>query len=161
MDGCIVSRMRFDETSSILKSRSPHRMIRYPEEMFDLINPDALSFGVYENPTAEMINKFLDEISSNGGEGLVLRQGDTWIKVKKQETHDVQVLELIEGKNQFVGMLGAVLTTKGRVGTGFSKEQRAYFWEHGISDVIEVECMELTKDGKFRHPRFIRERIDK
>ena len=27
--------------------------------------------------------------------------------------------------------------------------------------VIEVACMGLTKLGKFRHPRFIRERFDK
>jgi len=48
----------------------------------------------------------------------------------------------------------------GNVGTGLTDDQRRQFWAKPPL-TIEVECMELTPDGKFRHPRFKRERFDK
>jgi len=52
----------------------------------------------------------------------------------------------------------------GKVGVGFSDVERETWWtpvfrRPGI--IIEVECMELTPAGRFRHPRFIRIREDK
>lgn len=53
----------------------------------------------------------------------------------------------------------AFMTEKGKVGTGFSNDDRKADWE--IGEIIEVEAMGLTPAGKFRHPRFSRRRFDK
>jgi ATP-dependent DNA ligase len=49
----------------------------------------------------------------------------------------------------------------GKVGTGFSDAMRKEDWNSRIGEFIEVECMQLTPDGKFRHPRFLKRRWDK
>lgn len=91
-----------------------------------------------------------------GYEGLIL---DRKFKVKDLETYDVEVIGIIPGKGKHLGRMGALLTTKGKVGTGFSDADREIDWN--VGDMIEVACMELTPTGKFRHPRFIRNRWDK
>nr|WP_283842052.1 hypothetical protein [Bradyrhizobium sp. KB893862 SZCCT0404] len=107
---------------------------------------------------------------AKGYEGLVLRQGDVWLKVKPTETYDVLVTGIIEGTGKHKGRMGALMTPMGKVGTGFSDAERVTFWNYckepddgrGImGETIEVECMKLTDDGKFRHPRFVRVRPDK
>jgi hypothetical protein len=114
------------------------------------------------DPTSTCIMNFLAEVTELGYEGLMLRQGDTWLKVKPTETFDVPVLQVIEGTGKYVGMMGALMTPKGKVGTGFTDKDRYDMWHRPWGDeLIEVECMSLTKDGKFRHPRFKRIRWDK
>ena len=61
--------------------------------------------------------------------------------------------------------MGALITEMGKVGTGFTDINREW-WADPCRDlpvpyIIEVECMGLTKNGKFRHPRFKRIRWDK
>lgn len=114
------------------------------------------------NPTAAQIKAALSAAVHNGYEGLVLRQGDAWLKVKPKETYDVIITDIIEGKGKHAGVLGAVMTPMGKVGTGFTDAQRKeLFNEDILGTVIEVDCMGLTPGGKFRHPRFIRHRFDK
>ena len=115
------------------------------------------------DPTKEQILSKLAEVRKDGHEGLVIRNGDTWLKVKPEETYDIEVLSAVEGKGKFKGMLGVAVTSKGGVGTGFTTEERIKYWteESLVGKTIEVSAMELTDDGKFRHPRFIRERFDK
>ena len=63
-----------------------------------------------------------------------------------------------------VGVLGAFLTPMGKVGTGFTDGERGQFWRERnqlLSQMVEVSCMQVTSDGKFRHPRFVRLRPDK
>jgi ATP-dependent DNA ligase len=98
---------------------------------------------------------------SQGYEGLVLRQGDRWLKVKPKETYDVLVTGIVEGTGKYAGKLGALITDMGKVGTGFTDKDREDLFTLPINTIIEVECMELTPKGKFRHPRFIRVRYDK
>jgi hypothetical protein len=132
-----------------------------------------LARGVVFNPTQGMIEEMLGVALDQGYEGLVLRQGTTWLKVKPEETYDVAVTGAIEGTGKHAGRLGALETDLGEVGTGFSDEERQNLWlwhttgHNGIADcplagqVIEVSCLQLTPDGKFRHPRFVRLRPDK
>lgn len=123
---------------------------------------ERLCIGNVDNPTKEYITARMERAVKDGYEGLVLRQGGKWFKVKPKETYDVVVTGLQEGKNKNVGKLGAFLTDTGNVGTGFTDVQREqYFDEKYIGSTIEVDCMGLTPKGKFRHPRFIRERFDK
>lgn len=123
-----------------------------------------LYWGVVVNPTEIEIKRALDYVVSQGYEGLVLRQDEKRLKVKPIETHDVIVISLEEGKGKNKSRLGAVFTEKGRVGTGFTDFDRVFYWKNKnelIGKTIEVEAMGLTKNGKFRHPRFKRLRFDK
>lgn len=133
----------------------------------DPIDPRLLLSSMVD-PSAETIQAKLVSAVANGYEGLVLRQGDKWLKVKASETHDVEVLSMIEGTGKYERMMGALMTPMGKVGTGFSDIERATLWSMHevagasvIGQIIEVECMSITKDGKFRHPRFKRVRWDK
>lgn len=92
----------------------------------------------------------------DGHEGLVI---DHTFKMKPTRTYDVPVTGIIPGRGKHEGRMGALQTPMGKVGTGFTDEMRAYPW--AIGDLIEVGCMEVTPDGKFRHPRFMRLRWDK
>lgn len=99
-------------------------------------------------------------------EGIVLRQGDQWIKVKPTETHDVLITSVSEGTGKHRGRLGFVTTARGAVGAGFTDSEREVLWAEAnagrlIGQVIEVTCMQLTDYGNFRHPVFIRMRPDK
>lgn len=118
----------------------------------------------WTDPSANLISKMLDTAVYEALEGIVLRQGDKWLKVKPTETHDVKIIGMMEGTGKYVGMMGCLVTPMGRIGTGFTDEERKDFWERKtelVWNTVEVECMSLTKDGKFRHPRFKRIRWDK
>jgi DNA ligase-1 len=94
-----------------------------------------------------------------GDEGLVVRQGNRWLKVKPINTFDVPVIGSIPGRGKHTGRMGALITPMGNVGTGFTDEQRGTEYPEGT--IIEVESQGLTPDEKFRFPRFIRVRFDK
>lgn len=118
-----------------------------------------LQAGALINPEATYIADLLNRVVASGYEGLILRQGDRWIKVKKFKTYDVTVTDVQPGKGKHTGRMGALLTEKGKVGGGFTDEMRERTdW---IGRIIEVKCMELTADGKFRHARYLRTRDDK
>lgn len=125
---------------------------------------ERLNLFVATDPSSEQINNWLDVWVTKGFEGLILRQGDTWLKVKSSETHDVGVISMVEGTGKYVGKMGALMTPMGKVGTGFTDADREWFWNHPLDEhslIIEVECMSVTKNGKFRHARFKRVRWDK
>jgi hypothetical protein len=122
-----------------------------------------LVIGVYENPTAEKIKREMARALADGYEGLVLCNVITGelVKVKNKETHDVHVTDIQPGTGKHTGRMGALLTSMGKVGTGFTDAQREAFNNIPLGTVIEVECMSLTPAGKFRHPRFVRVREDR
>lgn len=133
-----------------------------PEDhVFDLKDATRLYFRQALNPTKEKIEEWLVYATGYGFEGLVLRQGNTWLKVKPSETYDVPITQLIPGKGKHTGRVGAVLTPMGKVGTGMSDKDREELLTTPIGTIIEVECMSLTPSGKFRHPRLKRIRWDK
>lgn len=113
-----------------------------------------------ENPTVDIIKKHFKSAVEKGYEGLVLH-GSKVYKVKTKETYDVPITEIQLGKGKFQDLVGAFFTTMGKVGTGMTKEQRKEYLSLPIGTIIEVDCMEVTKNNKFRHPRFIRVREDK
>ena len=108
------------------------------------------------------IQQLLAQAVKFGYEGLVITSNEGHFKVKTKETHDVRILGVIEGTGRNKDRLGAFMTERGKVGTGLTDADRDRFYRDDlIGTYIEVECMELTKNGKFRHPRFIRIRPDK
>lgn len=123
-----------------------------------------LDLGHYEDPTEEFLHLLLAAYRERGYEGLVIRKGNKWLKVKPEETADVRIIGIQEGtkgkKNE--GKLGAFITEHGKIGTGFTDELRvALFDEELIGSIVEVKYMELTPGGKMRHARYIRIREDR
>lgn len=116
-----------------------------------------------KDPAAKDITLMMNAAVMEGFEGLVLRniKTDVHLKVKPVMTYDVPVIGVQMGKGKHTGKLGALLTEKGKVGTGFTDKQREELLDLPIGQIIEVECMQLTPAGKFRHPRFKRVRYDK
>lgn len=146
---------------SVSAVRTQSHVLIDPAAVYSLEPLDPrLEIGYYQDPDAEYITEQMELVVMNGYEGLILRQGDVWLKVKPVETFDVEVVGTQAGTGKYTGKMGALLTPLGKVGTGFKDHER----EPGIfsiGDIIEVSCMSLTPDGKFRHPRFVRHRVDK
>lgn len=128
------------------------------------IDPGHVSSNLTISRTGDpdTIRTLFNIAKSTGYEGLVVWDRDTNIhyKVKDTETYDVEVLGIQPGKGKNLGKMGALITSMGKVGTGFTDKVReeAMNWK---GKTIEVEAMELTPQGKFRHPRFVRLREDK
>lgn len=156
----------FKETITRIRAKTKDRPIR-PDQLFNLEQLDPrLDWGKVEDPSETDIRKLLKRALDFEYEGLVLRQGDKWIKVKPHETYDVHVTDIIAGTGKHEGRMGALVTPMGDVGTGFDDAERQDWWDRRFElsrgdTVIEVECMKLTDDGMFRHPRFLRTRPDK
>ena len=152
----------FKRTVEVLRTKEHEHKVTL-EELYSLDPLDKRLFLISIcNPKESYIKELLQKVNNSGYEGLVLRQKDAWIKVKPEETYDVEVLSMGEGKGKYKGALGFFRTPMGKVGTGFTDEERKKYWAGGFTgSCIEVGCMSLTPDGKFRHPRFIRERFDK
>jgi hypothetical protein len=138
-----------------------------PRHMYGLDPLDSrLRWGTLTNPSANDIIAQRQRANDLGHEGVVLRQGDHWIKIKPEETHDVAITGYAEGKGKHLGRLGYILTAKGGVGSGFTDTERETMWaeakaERLVGQVIEVRCMQFTPDGQFRNPFFVRMRPDK
>lgn len=122
----------------------------------------------------------LDDYTSQGSEGIMLnldqpyefKRSENLIKVKKMYTLDLKVLHIQEGSGQNKGKLGNIVVDyKGYavgVGSGFSKEQREYYWQHPediIGKIVEIKAFEETtnKNGtkSLRFPVFQKIRKDK
>ena len=142
-----------------------------PEDCVYSLDPldNRLYLTTVINPTAKSIQGLLKLQLDAGDEGLILRQGDTWLKVKPKGSADVYVTGFQNGTGKHNERMGALLTNYGKVGTGFSDADRIW-WQtmfdlHGLQwlkqQLIEVEYMEMTDGGKFRHPRYLRLRDDK
>lgn len=156
---CEVFLDNWETSVSMVRTQS---MVHIPETaIYSLLPLDPrLEIGCVEDPTAEFIQDELELALARGDEGLVLRQGDKWLKVKGKHTLDVTVQGYQAGTGKYEGRLGALLTDYGKVGTGFKDVERDEEL-YPIGSIIEVECMELTPRGRMRHSRFLRRRFDK
>ena len=109
----------------------------------------------------EEVREYAANAYQQGYEGLVLYSYEGIFKVKRSFTEDIPIRGIREGRGKYKKKLGAFITDKGKIGTGFTDAQRKeYFNPQLIGSIIEVSCMELTASGKFRHPRFVRLRED-
>lgn len=139
----------FDRTSSIVRSKNGHSTILTLDHIYQLT-------PVIDSRLIAPIETSLDDALALGYEGLVF---DGMYKLKPKPTFDVEVLGTIPGTGKHLGRLGALITSRGKVGTGFTDKEREQCWPLGT--LIEVECLGLTSKGYFRHPRFLRIRWDK
>lgn len=120
-------------------------------------------FGV-TNKVEDVYNK-LDEVVANNQEGLMLNTLDgvygfgkrpkDILKVKKMDTCDIMCLRVEEGEGKYEGKLGKIICDyKGYelgVGSGFTDEEREYFWNNPqkiVGKIIEVQYFEESKNNK-------------
>jgi ATP-dependent DNA ligase len=159
------SKENFKATIQAVRAKNKPERALGIEHLYPLHPVDArLVREDIENPTIGQITELLEFAVKSGHEGLILRQGTKWIKVKPEETYDVRIKSFIEGEGKHRGRLGAVMTSRGKVGTGFTDEERKAIWDdrpNYLGKIIEVGCMGLTEAGKFRHPRYEGLRLDK
>lgn len=121
-----------------------------------------LEVGFSRRMTPSVVRREMELALERGYEGLCIVSDQGHFKVKPKVTYDVLVTGVTEGTGKHLGKMGAMITDMGKVGTGLTDAQRAEFTEDSpIGKIIEVEAMELTPSGKFRHPRFVRLRTDK
>lgn len=148
----------WEDTVSAVRSK---KYFSIPEDCVFSLDPidERLVVGNYTSLKKEEIDNLLELSLLAGNEGLVIYCKHKSFKVKNRETYDVRVIGATEGKGKYRGLIGALVTDKGNV-SGFTDEQRHSFTE-SLPECIEVACMGLTPSGKFRHPRFVRERFDK
>jgi len=135
-----------------------------PESAIYSLRPNIdkrLVIGVYDTITPMEVAHLFDVAKLQKLEGLIIESEGLLYKVKGTETFDVPVIGVQEGTGRNLGRMGALLTPMGKVGGGFTDAHRELYYKDIIGKIIEVECMELTPDGKFRHPRFVRLREDK
>ena len=102
--------------------------------------------------------EFLEAVLSRGGEGIIAKhlssfygENESWVKCKRQETHDLIVTDIHPSKMSVrLGEFGwcAVLSPRKMASIH-------------IGSMIEVACHSITTSGKLREPRFIRLRTDK
>ena len=118
------------------------------------------------------------DVVDNGGEGIMLKDPQavyqfkrtySWLKLKPEESLDLEVVSGFEGEGKYRGMLGGVVVNfngvEVRVGSGFADYQRKMWYGDGFHNlkghIIEVLYTEVTPDGSLRFPRFKTIRDDK
>jgi len=151
----------FDTTSAITRTKNNPTLVIHESEMFRIDCPDKLHIGKFKSLTEAEISEMFKNVCTMGYEGLVISADEGLFKVKQSYTFDVKITKIIEGRGKFLGTMGSVMTSMGKVGTGFTVKDRDLIWRSGLGCTIEVECMQLTSKQKFRHARFVRFRPDK
>lgn len=150
----------FEDTVSVVRSHHG-RPVEY-SELFHLDKTDKrILIKVVKDPTAIFIQELANASVLAGHEGIVMKQGDCWLRLKPRKTYDVPITGVImaQSHTKIAGLMAALVTPMGKVGTGFSDSQRAERWEIGTT--IEIECDYVTAAGKFSKAAFVRRRPDK
>ena len=115
----------------------------------------------------EHLDEFMEEVTSDEGEGVMLRKADslyqrsrssTLLKVKHFSDADGKVVGHEPGKGRLKGLCGALVIkmkngNEFRVGTGFSDSQRRK--PPAIGKIITYKHQGLTNDGIPRFPVFV------
>ena len=131
----------------------------------------------------DAIQLMLAKVTSMGQEGLMLntfsgkyafgKRSKDLLKVKKMQTCDIKCIGVEEGEGKYAGVLGKIICDyKGftlRVGSGFTDEQRLYYWNNQqeiVHQIVEIQYFEESKDKNtnelsLRFPVFKRVRDDK
>lgn len=116
-------------------------------------------------------SKLLKHVTANGWEGLVLKSPShiwnnsgkrdrSFMKAKIPKEFDLEVIGVVEGKNEKEGMVGSLVLADatgrevGKVGSGltYKLSKEAYNW---VGDIVEVKCEKISKDGILIQPVFL------
>lgn len=118
----------------------------------------------------QQLKDFLQQVLNNQGEGVVVRNPDTLyqtgrlssaLKVKRYFDTECIVLDTVEGKGKYRGMMGALLcqTEDGkhvRIGSGFKDKDRVN--PPAIGSKITFKYYGFTNKGNYKYPVYLRSR---
>ena len=137
---------------------------------------------VYVNPQYNWkLDEWLDKITSQGGEGIMLRdpyatyqvgkRSDALIKYKKVQTMDLRIVDWNEGEGKYAGAIGSFVceTDDGTISvnvSGMSDDVRFSNPEDWLGRIIEVAYFDISKSKtkdklSLRFPRMKKVRDDK
>lgn len=148
--------------SNINYSTRSKNLIKFNEQFSNAKHIEFLT-PLYQGYDHSKIWKWLDYAEENDWEGIMInldtpyefKRTKNLIKVKKFHTCDIPCVGVEEGSGRNKGRLGALICKYKdnlvNVGSGFSDEQREYFWdnqEEVIGRIVEVKYKETTKDKK-------------
>jgi DNA ligase-1 len=123
--------------------------------------------------------KEINRLAIEGGyEGIMIKdpnapyenkRSNSWLKLKPFITVDLEIVELQEGEDKYVGMLGAFICRgfEGdkeilvNVGSGFSDRQREEYWDLSVvGRIVEIKADAITQNQNgtysLRFPVFMR-----
>lgn len=146
--------------------------------LVESLGQSCLSIVEHRHVTSETeVTDMYNEAMDRGYEGLVLKKIEgcefngrnyDWLKLKPFDTVDVLVTDVRTGNGKYAAMVGALECdmdgTTISVGGGLTDDQReAWMREPNliVGKTIEVEYMEVSKNGALRHPRLKSIRRDK
>jgi len=144
------------------------------EKIFSKLNFVKVVPALYSGNDINKIGELLTRARKDGEEGIMINLNDAvydfkrtnnLLKVKVMQDCDLEILGFQEGEGRFKDTLGAILVDyKGsilNVGSGFTSDERDYFWANRdklVGRVIKVRYFEETqnKEGKksLRFPVF-------
>ena len=116
---------------------------------------------IYEGTDKSKIQELLNKADSNGWEGLMLNKDTKWknkrnngiLKVKSFKHADLLCIGVIEGEGKYKGTLGLIKCDyKGfelGVGSGFTDQQRDYYWNHRdeiVGKIVQIKYKGETKN---------------
>lgn len=122
---------------------------------------------LYEGTDVNKISEYLEDITSKGGEGVMINLSDgvyeckrtkQLLKVKKFNTADVKVVDVYEGTGKYSGKLGGITIEfehngkiwKCDVGSGFTDDERVIYWNDNsklMGKIVEIKYFEITQDA--------------
>jgi len=148
------------------------------ERLLDMLHgnqsPDVQAMP-YVDPSREFYRDWLEL----GFEGVVFKRLDSryrsgirshdWLKLKPQQTLEARVVGFKPGESSFAGMVGAVefeilesgVRSRASGMTMHVRQDMTDHPERWLGSVIEVRHHGISKDGKPRHPQFMRIRPDR
>jgi len=149
-----------------------HRLMQLRTLLTKLSSPYIQLVAQEKLPSREALMARLDQVISEGGEGLMLHLGrapyratrsDDLLKLKRYQDDEAVVVSHLPGKGKYAGMMGALLVEmpnglRFKIGTGFSDEQRHN--PPAIGRVITYKYVGKTSKGIPRFASFLRENGD-
>ena len=150
--------------------------LTYKNRRHDVLNPLSIAIYraglenisvipiIYEGTDKSKIKELLNQADSDGWEGLMLNKDTKWknkrnngiLKVKSFKHADILCTGVVEGDGKYKGTLGLIeCDYKGYklgVGSGFTDEQREYYWNHPqkiIGKIVQIKykCETKNKQG--------------
>ena len=141
-----------------------------------------MAIDLMENPHVVLVPQTDDKdglfrrIVGAGGEGTVLKNlnspyGVNWVKNKRVADFSVVISGYKPGQGKYAGSLGAVAVSVEKDGklvevgfaSGRTDAERDDIWKNRetyLGRVVDISAQEVTKDGRLRHPRWLRFRDD-
>lgn len=116
---------------------------------------------LYEGTDKSVIESLLNKADKDGWEGLMLNKDTKWknkrnngiLKIKTFKYADIRCIDVVEGDGKYKCTLGLIKCDyKGHelgVGSGFTDEQRNYYWNHPneiIGKIVQIKFKGETKN---------------